>query len=154
MQQAASLGILQNQARVVPKEPLKHEGVQVNELVGWRIWNVKNGYLKSYSYDTAWWPDEPMTGKPDDYGGAGVWSFKSPHDALNKLLSDGPHQFVMGSIYLWGEVIEHTLGYRAEYAKVRSIDCVPGDDKKLLQLLHDRYKVSKASDLVETLINE
>lgn len=124
-----------------PKEPLKHDGVQVGEIIGWRIWHLKRGYLTSYSMPIAWFPDQPMSGVPDDYGAQGIWSFKTSHHALHKLLSEGPDRFVMGSVYLWGEIIEHTIGYRAEYAKVRSIDVVPKDDPRLLEILRKRYKV-------------
>ena len=31
---------------------------------------------------------------------------------------------VIGQVALWGEVVEHEMGYRASYARIHSIDCV------------------------------
>lgn len=33
---------------------------------------------------------------------------------------------VGGSVYLWGDVVEHEKGYRAQYAKIRSLDFAVG----------------------------
>lgn len=33
-----------------------------------------------------------------------------------------PQEFVVGSVLLWGEVVEHERGYRAEFAKIASLD--------------------------------
>lgn len=41
----------------------------------------------------------------------------------------------LGSVRLWGEVFEHTHGYRAEYARVNSLDAIwPADDALLADL--------------------
>ena len=45
----------------------------------------------------------------------------------------------IGTVKLWGEVIEHEKGYRAQYAKLQSIDGVFGDVDLLA--LRERYKV-------------
>jgi hypothetical protein len=118
----------------------------VGELIGWRIWRIKRGYLISFSLETAWPPDEPMTGKPNDYNNAGIWAFKDKARALNKFASDtGRSQsWAFGSVRLWGEVIEHDLGWRAEFARVASIDGVlnGGLLGRKLWSLRERYKVA------------
>lgn len=106
----------------ISRHPLPRVGITVGELVGWRIWRVRSPdtLLVSYSADRIWLPGEPMEGTPSDYNGAGVWAFKDADRAAAKCgeLS----QAALGSVRLWGEVIEHQDGYRAQFAEVRSID--------------------------------
>lgn len=45
----------------------------------------------------------------------------------------------VGTVRLWGEVIEHERGYRAEFAKVHSLDHVFGEAD--LAALRARYGV-------------
>ena len=53
---------------------------------------------------------------------------------------------VVGSVTMWGEVIEHQHGWRSEYAAVRSIIKITGNrdfssKQQLRQLLFDLRKV-------------
>lgn len=130
--------------------PLEDGGIVVGEIVGWRIWGFKEGFLTSFSAPTAWYPGHPMTGKPEDHNSEGVWAFRSPHDALHKFIQSGGG--VMGSVWLSGRVIEHELGYRAQVAQIRSIDVVTRSTNKpsvrlantedRLKELQERYGVS------------
>jgi hypothetical protein len=73
-------------AETEPPKPLPTAGITVGELVGWRIWQVRptDRLLESYSAERIWLPGEPMTGEPDDHGGAGVWAFKEAYRAAVK----------------------------------------------------------------------
>ena len=108
-------------------------GTKVEDLIGYRIWRVETGYLKSYSADRVWLPDEPMTGVPDDHGGAGVWAFKAREPAVKKLIETAHitglwTTWALGTVRLWGAVVEHADGYRAENARVLSLDDLLGAD--------------------------
>jgi hypothetical protein len=103
-----------------PPEPLESAGISVGEIIGYRVWQVKGGYLASYSTNHIWPPNEIMSGNPTDFNNEGIWSFKQLSRALNKML-EMPN-LVVGSIKMWGTVIEHYDGYRAEFARVASID--------------------------------
>ena len=51
---------------------------------------------------------------------------------------------VIGSVAMWGEVIEHQHGWRSEYAAVQSIIKIKGDfgfwsRQRLLHELRERY---------------
>lgn len=46
---------------------------------------------------------------------------------------------IYGTIKMWGEVVEHETGYRAEYAKVQSIDGAVGDASEVLEAVKARY---------------
>jgi hypothetical protein len=112
-------------AHIGPPKPLEAAGITVGELVGWRIWGLANGYLKSYSADYAWLPGHPAQGEITDHGHGGIWAFKDPHKAHAKA-KEG--LYVTGSVWLWGEVIEHADGYRGEYAAIRSLDAITVPD--------------------------
>lgn len=134
------------------QKPLDHAGISVGEFIGWRIWGIQQGILTSYSAHYAWMPGHPARGEISDHGHGGLWAFKDPNRALHKAVSDYG-EFVVGSVWMWGEIVEHKDGYRAEYAMIRSIDAAPGERKKrrwwgrkeprLLDVLRDRYGVTR-----------
>lgn len=117
-----------------PAKPLERAGTKFGEIIGWRMWSLRGDYLASYSQDIIWAPGEPMSGKPGDYDQAGIWAFKDKHRAIKKMLEDsyqGDRATIFGSVLLWGDIVEHEGGYRAQYASVRTIDdCYNGDGKK------------------------
>ena len=51
--------------------------------------------------------------------------------------------YVIGTVDLWGTVIEHERGYRAEFASVATLDDVIG--KVDLEALRRRYRVRGSS---------
>lgn len=123
-----------------PKLPT--EGIKVGEIVAWRMWIVRgDGWLGSYGVSRTWAPGEPMTGKVPDYGDEGIWAFKDKSRALGKAISSAscPARTVYGSVKLWGKVVEHEIGYRAEYAKVVSLEDTFPSDNKMLAVLRERY---------------
>lgn len=48
--------------------------------------------------------------------------------------------FVVGTVKMWGEVVEHQFGYRAQFAKLNSLDTLYGEAS--LSRLRDRYGVA------------
>jgi hypothetical protein len=102
--------------------PLDNAGTSFGELIGWRIWKVRphDRLLESYSANRIWMPGEPMEGKPLDNGGEGAWAFKHQSSAARKV-RELP-QAALGSVWLYGDIVEHEGGYRGQYATVRSID--------------------------------
>jgi hypothetical protein len=99
-------------------EPIEDAGISAGEIIGHRAWRVHNGLLQSMAVDTVWAPNEVMEGIPDN--GLGVHAFKTASAVLTEYGCHGP--VAIGTVLLWGEVIEHELGYRAEFGKVNSID--------------------------------
>lgn len=39
--------------------------------------------------------------------------------------------FVLGTVQLWGEVVEHERGYRASFAKIKSLDHMINPDPSI-----------------------
>lgn len=137
-----------------PGPPIPTTDIHVGEITAYRLWIVDQSMrgagqprLKSWGVDRTWEPGVPMTVtdlacQPNDYGLEGVWGFKDATDAMKKLdehTSDGLG--IMGTIKIWGRVVEHRLGYRASHAKIVSLAPGPPISEKLLHELRKIYGV-------------
>lgn len=135
-------------------------GIRAGEIYAWRCWmiDVPNMVLRSMAVNAIWVPGETMgLGRASElvagggdklchFYGNGVHAFKTlswAHDNYH------PHpQYVFGVVALWGEVIEHQEGYRAEFGKIVSLDEIgymQEEDKLLLDKLRKRYGVEGKS---------
>lgn len=112
--------------------PVEHGGVKLGEIEAWRCWRVAGGLLQSVAMDTVWAPGQAMTAENIEYGG-GVHAWKTRMDA-SRYAQPG---MIIGRVALWGEVVEHANGYRAEYGK--PIELVYGPDKEQLHSLRLEY---------------
>lgn len=151
-----------------PKSPaIPYAGVRAGELIGHRIWLVVEGQLHSLAHRFFWQPETVVEGKLDEVANrysawsivnpiwGGVYSFATYEQLVeNELKNIEATRFprilnmdfspisidavAIGTIKCWGEVIEHERGYRAQYAKLQSIDQVIGcaDIDQLRQRYH------------------
>lgn len=123
--------------------PIERTASRWGEITGWRMWNIKDEYLISYSADHAWPPNEIMAGNPTESNNEGIWAFKTHSRALKKA-TEG-NLCICGSVDLWGEIIEYSEGYRAQYAKIKSIDDAVGfkyiEKRKVIAILREHYAV-------------
>lgn len=148
-----------------PVKPIENAGIRAGEIIAPRGWFVSPvGLLTSiYKREHVWRPGEPMTG--DVRGEYGVHAFKAGayleqyirsyrlHLAVIRAEREmmaqcgyggapmPPSVFAIGTVALWGEVIEHERGYRAEFAKIIAIDEVQGssDPALILRDLREKY---------------
>ena len=114
-----------------PKKKIKDEGIRVGEIIAYRCWPIKNGFLWSTAADRAWAPGEPMkAGENHIRDGLGIYAFKDMSRCIHEFGGESFYRcgVAYGSVVLWGEIVEHQLGYRAEYAAVRSIEFVRNVD--------------------------
>lgn len=132
-----------------PLGPIEDAGIRAGEIVGFRCWRLDNdGLLHSmYKSAVAWKPDEPMEGSPDVETSEGIHAFKDRlavgaygYEPLNQSC------IVSGTVELWGTVIEHEHGYRAQYAAIVSIDDSPFYDAKAIR---KRYGLTKRRKRVD-----
>lgn len=87
------------------------------EIEAYRCWQVVGDYVLSFN-NTLWTPGETMKGLGLTFDNtSGVYSFARLADAIREYGSSGG-MVVVGKVKLWGTIIEHRNGYRAEYAKV------------------------------------
>jgi len=110
-------------------------GTRAGEFVGYRAWMLNGDYLQSFN-GALWMPESHMEG--DVRAGYGIFAFKEKKylDAELRhslLMAKG---FALGTVSMWGEVIEHREGYRAQYARVRSIDHTPWHFERVRALYH------------------
>jgi hypothetical protein len=115
--------------------------------LGWRLWRVRGGVLRSWAVDYAWevgenrascfapWRDCPSS--PGRRCRCGFWALYSPHDCLRRARDDPNERVsVLGLVRAWGEVAIHGQeGFRAERA---SVACLftdwPWDEPMLMDI--------------------
>lgn len=128
-------GPIQGTAAQCIPTPLEKCPPKVEELIGYRIWSLRRGLLRSVSTSHMWIPgqyaaDISLDGERVSADNtAGVWSYKTiedlHHDYGTTIAMIGPEYHatvVSGTVWLWGTIIEYERGYRAQYAAIRSLD--------------------------------
>ena len=110
------------------RPPIKDDGVQVGEIVAWRVWRVEEGWLHSTAMtDFEWTPGKTMEaagGLVDEH--AGIHAFKNRKDALDYARVHSPA--VVGEVELWGSIIEFQSGWHAQFARPKEFHLyVDGD---------------------------
>lgn len=103
-------------------------------VVGWRIWRLQDGRLRSLVMDHSWEPGENgarclaathsiCRRSPGEHCLCGFWAVWSPKQSLSRVCPaiEPPWQ-VMGLISGWGTVALHgSEGFRSERAAVRCL---------------------------------
>lgn len=147
-----------------PRQAIAFEeaGIRAGEVIAHRAWWALNDKLFSvYMTDFEWDPKIPMEGEPKFENGWGIHAFKSAKDVdvyvksiidwyaydrnfYRPSIVQMGAKLVTGTVSLWGEIVEHEKGYRAEFARPVSIDINTdsygkawGSDRELL----NRYGV-------------
>lgn len=119
--------------------------------VGWRGWDqvMQPGLICSMG--TVWLPEERVEafcrrqheeGIPGLDCACGIYSFNEP----GLMKSEGySRQALLGEIWLWGRVVEHTKGWKAEYAYPRKFYAtqkkIKDQPQGLLEYIAFRYGV-------------
>lgn len=140
-----------------PKRPeLENAGLTVGEIIAHRVWRITpDRKLKSGYRDDVWEPGVPVCGDPEAADNHGIHGLKPGDRGIAEAVGHyGPNGFMammnhmnalfwigkqtppardigvaVGTVRLYGTVIEHARGYRAQYAMVESIDRI--EDCKL-----------------------
>ena len=126
--------------------------IRAGEIIGWRSWRLCNGLLQSVIVSYTWHPGVFNRSSSKRVGyynyNPGYHAFRHKEQAERDA---SMHAFrspvVIGSVAMWGEVIEHQHGWRSEYAAVRSIIKINGDiafrsKQRLLLDLGEKYGCS------------
>lgn len=145
--------------------PNLHREMKVGEILAYRCWRLSEGYLRSVYMRDEWNPSEIMEGRGiDDWSERGIHAWKDlnsrqfndyvrgylevSRDPWRAPRTPNPVAIVTGSVLLWGDVVEHEHGYRAEFAKINSIDwlypdaTLMGRERETLAHLRNLYGVS------------
>ncbi|MGA7100401.1 MAG: hypothetical protein WB019_09045, partial [Pseudolabrys sp.] len=117
--------------------------IRAGEIIGWRFWKLCNGLLHSVIVSYTWHPAYSSDQAPNsaDLRTPGI---RDKEQAEREALMYGCWwPAVIGSVAMWGEVIEHEQGWRSEYAAVRSIIKITGNIRSkhwLLRELREKYR--------------
>lgn len=89
-------------------------------MIGWRGWSLKEGKLVSLFNRVEWPFRKPLVVEDDNWHLAdGAVNVQGIHALKFRFsLNELAYEFlrVLGSVYLWGRVIECEIGYRAQCA--------------------------------------
>lgn len=105
---------------IVDRPPDTPTEVKVGEIVGWRFWYGDNGALRSYSAKHYIWRPGINETQCDQWG-SGFHCYKLERKARQQSTLAGYEAAVIGEIECWGTVYEHVDGYRAEFARIKSL---------------------------------
>ena len=120
-------------------------------LVGWRCWGIAktpSGVQLASHGHTIWPVDNPLqaecaTGKTHTPPGkgctCGVYALNQ-EDGFPYYTYQGSGYAVFGQVYLWGEIVRGTKGYRAQYAYPKALH-LAHRDWPYAQPLRDAYQV-------------
>lgn len=142
-----------------PHKPTKFkaEAIIAGEITAWRAWSLGDdralgGQLGLYSVTSGhrWEPETPMScdAKHTPALGFGVHVFKTEMDLLHGyhgLLAN----YAFGEVLIWGDIIEHETGYRAEHCAIKSLAYCKS--REVQSQLRAKYKVGAPRD--DTILN-
>lgn len=99
------------------KTDLKTSDMVVGEIIAYRVWYIDRLRLRSATADVYWYADKPMVGDPAS--GYGIHAYKDRTACFRDSYAsnESSRPYVFGEVALWGDVIEHEDGYRAEFAR-------------------------------------
>jgi hypothetical protein len=125
---------------------LPHEGIRIGEIIAYRAWRVidrtwlgddddrlRSVYMEHY----VWHPDKPARGDVREHG---IYSFRHVIRCNADYSCIVTGNLLFGKVKIWGEIVEHELGYRSEFAKIISLDY---GDPELLDKFRKIYQVNQ-----------
>lgn len=106
------------------KENIPYES-KFGEIIAWKMLGVTSNpagdaFLCSpYQKETIWRPGAVMkaSGKPSELAAHGFYAWKTRADSTRETQGT-----VLAKMMLWGDVVEHEYGYRAEYARILDVE--------------------------------
>src|ERR1035437_5218100 len=115
----------------------------ISPIIGYRVWRWDDAGLRSLN-GKSWSPCKPLAAKcgagkahdahevPQTDCTCGVYAAKNL-EHLRQFGYEG--RGIHGEVYLWGTVVEHELGWRAQFAYPKSLilppDLIPSDTKEM-----------------------
>jgi hypothetical protein len=113
---------------------------ETEPIVGYRCWKFRESpegipILYSVVQDFCWPPFEAARGDVSDDGG--IYAVKSIAEVWKYLDGD----CISGSVNLWGTVMEHPEGFRAEYAYPKELWVQSDFDAAMIMRIEETYGV-------------
>jgi hypothetical protein len=127
-----------------PTPEIPYAGIRAGEIIGRRLWLIINpGKLCSIAHHHLWIPKAIETGDLNKivhtdwfhtiYGGVYAYKLDEERQLYFDTLELASNIYyresyltsiigiATGTIKMWGEVVEHEKGYRAQFAKVQTV---------------------------------
>jgi len=137
---------------------IPYEGIRPGEIIGYRVWRLERNKLRAVTADYMW--KRGANGPATDIATTGgFYALKELSDAMRMLMLGSP--CAIGKIAMWGEVIEHEQGYRAEYATIVELMdiCLDENDRKpranrdrMTEAMWERYLVAWKKETDATMM--
>lgn len=130
-------------------------GIEVGEITAWRIWRLdRDGIVYSPIINVPWWPGEVMRATPHASADDGIYASKTRPEITWPPSARASWPLVVGRVSLWGTVIEHEKGYRAENARILAFDDIVSwdafdADRALASLCAKYFDASKPTGLYD-----
>lgn len=135
----------------------------VEPLTAYRGFELDDGFLESVSFGVQWPLDEPLHAvceagcdccddsnphhtAPNPDCVCGIYAYKSI-EAMKVYY--GMSVGVIARVELWGQVMPHEHGYRAEYARVVELFTWGGSRKNTIEWIASRYEVPTSELVVD-----
>lgn len=142
---AATLEALKSATPYKPQPKMRVPDL-IECITGWRGWALsKSGRLEALGQSTVWPAKEALTATCEASGGhfaphwtcsCGIWAFKDVDRLVAAIGSGYAAVKVIGSVSLWGKVIETENGFRAEKAYPKELWLLD-DSLEELGLIYD-----------------
>ncbi|HYT43125.1 MAG TPA: hypothetical protein VEP90_12340, partial [Methylomirabilota bacterium] len=119
-------------------------------IIGHRVWHVDSYcLLRSYVQSCwTWYPNSIFTAVPSNIDwirnviiGIHAWKTESQVETYIDFRNTGA-SLVIGTIWMWGDIIEHERGYRSSHAKIRSLDTFYNLSACEIYKVRKRYDIS------------
>jgi hypothetical protein len=129
-----------------------HALMQEEPILAFRAWRVFGSRLLSCTCECIWQPRvrlDASCNKKIAHGNAPAWDCQCGIYAYKteRALTDSPFAIpehgpsVRGRVALWGRVVDHGLGYRAQYAYPQVLYLLGDDSDGAVRDLADSYAV-------------
>jgi hypothetical protein len=100
---------------------------RIGEITAWRVWGIDpaGGYRSCANQYCRWAIGTIMEGDPAVLAfGVHAWKTRTAALSYGRDWFAGK-AFAIGQVALWGEIIEHERGYRAQFATMTSVEHIP-----------------------------
>lgn len=111
----------------------------IGTLTAWRGWSVNDGILTALGTDYDWAPKRAARAKCEHHShpapqmqcSCGFWSFKTLDLLVEALRNYTSDTLVVGTVEIWGRVVECQNGFRSEFAYPKELWLLKGGMESL-----------------------